>query len=171
MHSYHRGLLLIGAALTALPLTASAWSHGKPGLWEVTSNMKFGAGGPQIPPDQLEKMKAMGIKIPGAEPITNQICVTPEQAAMEKPQQPSGERNCEMQNFKKDGSSWSGDMVCKGGMQGSGHFQATYSNDEAYNGSMQFKGTSRHGPTEMNNEFSGKWLSADCGAVKPFKSE
>ncbi|MDB5986014.1 MAG: hypothetical protein JWR16_1067 [Nevskia sp.] len=164
-------LLSIAAlALVAAPLTAAAWTHGKPGLWATTVEMSFSKGGPPpIAPEQLEKMKQMGIKLPFGEPVTTNICITPEQAAQDQPPKPPQRDNsCQTQNLQKSGNSFSGDLVCNGAMNGSGHFQSTYLSDESYAGTMDFAGTSKHGEVAMNNKFSGKWLSADCGSVKPF---
>ena len=165
-------LSIAAVALAALPLTAAAWSHGKPGLWASTVEVNFSKGGPPpIPAEQLEKMKKMGIKLPFGEPVTSNICITPEQAAQDQPPKPPQRDNsCQLQNLQKNGNSFSGDLVCNGDMKGSGHFQSTYANDESYTGTMDFAGTSPHGEIAMNDEFSGKWLSADCGAVKPMQT-
>jgi hypothetical protein len=150
-------------------LSAAAYAHGKPGLWTVTTQLDFTKGGPQIPPEQLEKMKQMGIQLPFGKPVSHDVCITPEQAAQDEPPKPEQRGSCTMQNLKRDGHSFSGDMVCHGEMEGIGHMRLSYDSDEHYTGSMQFAGQGqREGAIEMNDQFSGQWKSADCGTVKPF---
>jgi uncharacterized protein DUF3617 len=154
-------------------LMAAAWSHGKPGLWSVTTRIEFTKGGPQIPPEQLAKMKEQGMKLPFGQPVTISTCVTPEQAAREelpKPQQRMNDR-CQMQNLTRAGSTFTADMVCDGEMRGTGHLEVTYQDDEHYAGTLHFVSTSkRGGEVDMTDTISGRWLGADCGSVKPMGS-
>jgi hypothetical protein len=168
-----RKRIILAAAIAAIPLTTLAYTHGKPGLWEVTTQLNFTKGGPmaQIPPDKLAMMKQMGIQLPGSgQPFTTRMCVTPEQAAADSPPPPDRQHQCQIQNLKRDGHTFNADLVCNGDeMQGSGHMTVSYDGDEHYSGSMQFSGTSQHaGAVEMNNQVSGQWQGADCGTVKPF---
>ena len=159
--------------LVALPLAAQAAR--KPGLWEVTSSMTFNKGGPQIPPEQLEKMKQMGIEMPFNKPVTMKHCLTKEEA--ERDDQPPAmrkESNCQTKDFQKSGGSFSAKLVCNGkNMTGEGDIKGTYSGGETYSGTTHFVGTSSHGgqqhDVDMTTEFSGKWLGSDCGDVKPVK--
>jgi hypothetical protein len=58
------------------------------------------------------------------------------------------------------------DTVCSSpDMSGNGHISVAYSGDSSYSGSMTFTGTAQGRPVNMNNTFSGHWLSADCGGV------
>lgn len=155
-----------------LPLVAYAGGHGKPGLWEVSTKMNFsGASAPKIPPEQLAQMKQMGIKIPGlsGDPIVVKQCISKEQAERDEPPRTQNDKSgCEMQNAKRDGRTFTADMVCTGDMKGKGTMKVTNESSESYTGSMTFKGTQvRGGDVEMTNEFSGKWLGADCGDIKP----
>jgi hypothetical protein len=158
-------------ACLALPLMASAATmHRKPGLWEITTQMNFTKGGPQIPAEQLEKMKQMGIQLPFNRPMRIKQCLTAEEAARDDHPDFGKERDCQLKNAKFSGNSFSGDMVCDGPeMKGSGTMTASFPNDQSYRGTWHFAGTSpRSGEMEMNNDFSGKWLGSDCGDVKPF---
>jgi hypothetical protein len=171
-----RTTILLVCSLTALPLAANAGTARKPGLWEVTTTMNFDEGGPQIPPEQLQQMKAMGIKIPGlgGDPVVVKQCLTKEQAEKEESPQATSDRNgCHTSEMKKSGGKFSGKMVCDGDMKGEGEINGTYaSNGESYDGTWKFAGTQTgHGqphPVKMSSTFSGKFVSADCGSVKPF---
>jgi hypothetical protein len=49
----------------------------------------------------------------------------------------------------------------------SGEGQITYTSNEAYTMKMVTTTTVKGKPEKMTLDGSGKWLSADCGAVKP----
>ncbi|MDB5986013.1 MAG: hypothetical protein JWR16_1066 [Nevskia sp.] len=164
-------LITISATLSlAIPLTAAAWSHGKPGLWAVTNQIDFTKGGPDIPPDTIAKMRLLGMLLPFGEPMTSEVCVSPQQAADDQPPTPpERDASCHIRNISKNGLTFSGDVVCAGETKGRGHFESTYVDDQRYDGTMTFDGISaQHGEVATTDTFSGKWLSADCGATKPF---
>jgi hypothetical protein len=169
-------LLLLGlGAVLVLPLAASAAGHRKPGLWEITTTMKYTKGGPQIPPEQLAKMQQLGIKMPSmgsGEPQVIQQCLTAEQAAKEDHPQTQAARECEMQNPSWSGNTFTGDMVCHShGGEMHGHITSTYSGDSSFSGSSTLEGKSpaMGGDFVMEQTSSGKWLGADCGNVAPGK--
>jgi hypothetical protein len=172
---HKRAILLVLAAAATLPLSASAYNHGKPGLWQTTVQMNFAKGGPPpmpaLSPQVLAMMKQMGREPPPdmTKPMTSKFCLTPEQANADKPPAPQQQGNCQMENLKRDGHTFTADMVCDGAMKGTGHMSVSYDNEEHYTGSVHFTGTNpRTGDIDMTNEFSGQWLGADCGSVKPF---
>jgi hypothetical protein len=157
-------------AAVLLVAATSAWAGpGKAGLWEITMSVNFTQGGPQISPDQLEKMKSMGIAIPGSRPMVSQRCVTPEMAARDEPPKVSpGRGDCTIKDFTHSGTSFTANMVCTGEVTGEGNVHVDYESNASYKGVMDFTGTSRQsGPVKMHNEFAGKWLGDDCGNVKP----
>lgn len=165
----NKTLVLGVTAAMLLPLAVSAAGHRKPGLWDTTVQMNFIKGGPQIPPDQLAKMQQMGIKLPmmGGEPHTFKHCVTPEEAAKDDHPE-TGNGDCQMQNQKWSGDSFSADMICHG-RQGDmhGNIKASFSNDSTYTATTHMEGTSPHmgGDFAMESQISAKWLGADCGSV------
>jgi len=163
-------LLTIGVVVAMLlPLAASA-GHRKPGLWQMTTDVKFTKGGPQIPPDQLAKMQQMGIKIPGmgGGPMTMQLCLTPEQA--EKDEHPYlNHGDCQMQNQNWSGHTFTADMVCTGKNDMHGHMQIVAASDMSFTGGSHMEGNNPHlgGDFVMESQISGQWQGADCGSVKP----
>jgi hypothetical protein len=71
-----------------------------------------------------------------------------------------------MQNMTGSGGMMNFDMVCSNqNMNGKGHVSVSYSGDTSYSGNMTFAGTAQGRPLNMNNTFSGRWMSADCGGV------
>jgi len=170
-------------AALVLPLAAVAAPHQKPGLWQVSTQMQMSGAGmpqqPQIPPEQLAKMQAMGIQMPQMSPgggmamnHSSQICITPEQAARDEAPS-TGNDQCQVTNTSFSGSTYSATVVCNSPqMQGTGTIKGTFSSDEAYTANMHFTGTMQHGPhsgpVDMTTNVTGKWQGSDCGSVKPF---
>jgi hypothetical protein len=156
------GVLAIG--IVALPMAALA-SHGKVGLWNVTIKVSM-ANMPQIPPDQLAKMQAMGVHVPNGSTMSVQHCMTAAEVASDKPPQMQHNDNCAMQNVSFSRGMFTADMVCTGkDMQGTGHVTATYDSDTHYTGHMAFNGTAHGHSANISNSVEGTWMSADCGTV------
>jgi hypothetical protein len=121
---------------------------------------------PQIPPEQLAKMRAAGVNVPMNNSFTTQHCVTPEEAAAAKPPTMGRSKECQMGKVNVAGGAVSGDMTCSGEeMKGTGHFQVSYDTPEHYTGQMMFSGDAHGHHMDMTNKFEGKWLSASCGTV------
>ena len=159
---------LAGAAALLLAAAPALGAHGKVGLWDVTSTMHM-ASMPQIPPEAMAHMKAMGMKMPGSgEPIHSQICMTAAQVnsdAMPKMRHES--LGCNWSAPRISGGAMSADVVCDGDMKGTGHVHVSYSGAEHYSGDYSFKGSMNGHPADMQTSFSGDWVKADCGSVKP----
>ncbi len=159
--------VLIAAACLALPLSAIAGI--KPGQWEITTQMDLGKNAPQmpqIPPEQLEKMKQMGIKIPamgagGA--MTIKSCVSPKDAESDHPPMDDrAQRDCKVQDIKKDGKRTTMKIVCTGSMDGTGELEFVADSPEHYTSRMHMVGTSHGHPVNINNSAEGRWVSATC---------
>jgi hypothetical protein len=92
--------------------------------------------------------------------------MTASEVAMDKPPTMGHMKDCTMQNMSAAGGSMNVDMVCSTpDMSGKGHVSVSYSSATSYSGNMTFNGTAQGHPINMNNTFSGHWLSADCGGV------
>lgn len=147
----------------------------KPGQWEtrITTNAATIASMPALPPEQLAKMKEMGIDIPAiaealaSHPMIVQQCISPEQARLDKPFTPQDSKDCKVNNYKHAGNKVSGEIICSGQMQGTGKFDMTLSSSTDYqatthiNGSGNVNGTPT-GPIDQHYDISGKWLKASC---------
>lgn len=152
------------AALAVVPPAAFA-AHGKAGLWDVTVSMQM-AGMPQMSPEDMVRMKAMGMQMPDRNTITTQHCMTA--AEVNSDQLSSGsaaQQGCAMRNMKTAGHTFSGDMICTGARQGEGHMEITYDSPEHYKGNMTFSGTAGGQPANITYMYEGKWTSPDCGSV------
>ena len=170
--------LYFGAAALAAAIVVPGLAlagHGKAGLWQISVTMDMpGMQMPQMPdmssmpPEVQARMKAMQLQMSNHN-ISLQHCMTAQEVTMDKPDFSHMQRNkdCSMENMKVSGHSFSGDMVCKNGdFVGNGHMQVTFDSDEHYSGENNITGTAHGHPMNMHETFDGKWISADCGAVK-----
>ncbi len=154
-------------------LSASAWAADqmKPGLWEMTMKSDAMKNMPKISPEQLEQMRKMGINVPQMRDggIVTQVCVTKQMADSDRlPGMQDNETGCESKNMQRNGNSYSVDIVCNGAaMKGAGKAQGSFSGDDSFTSTYDFKGTMHGQPVSQHHEGSGKWLGADCGSVKP----
>lgn len=160
-----KGRLLVFVAAGALlaPVLAFA-SHGKAGLWEITTTISM-PNMPQTSPAQMAQMQAMGVHMPTQNTMSFQHCMSAADVAQDKPP-PMRNKDCALSNIKLDGRTFSGDMVCSGRFQGQGHYSVTYDSDEHYSGSTSMTGTADGHPVNSSTSFEGKWVAADCGAAK-----
>lgn len=161
-------ILTASVAVLLLSPGAALAAHGKPGLWNVTTTMSM-ANMPQMPPEAMAMMKQRGMKMPGMEPITTQICMTQADVDSDVPPRTSNrEEDCQSHVLHQSASSMEAEMVCSGRMQGTGHMQISYSGAEHYSGTYSFKGSAEGRSTAMSSTFKGDWVKADCGTVKPY---
>ena len=176
----------LAAVVAATVLPAGAQSL-KPGLWEVTNKMQSGSGQMEnamsqmqkqmasMPPDQRkmieEQMAKSGVKMGAAGPaggMSVQVCMTKEMT--EKNEVPAQKGDCKTTSQGRVGNTMKMAFACTN-PPSSGDGQVTFSSPEAYATKMAIN-TQVDGKAEkINMEGSGKWLSADCGNVKPLAQQ
>ena len=162
-------IILISATLLSAASCAAA-DKMKPGLWELTTKSDSIKAIPKIPPEQLEKMKQMGIKMPDMKDgaMVNKVCYTKEMVDQDKPPSSGREGQCKNKGFNRSGSSYTSEIVCDSpDMKGNGTVTGSMT-AESLRSVYDFKGTVHDKPISQHMETSGKWLSSDCGDVKPF---
>lgn len=153
-------------------LSLAATAHAmKPGLWEITTQMS-GGGMPAMPAmsdAQRKQMESMGIKMSGAPGgamnVTSKHCVTKEQAANRQPPQSEEDRRqrCEQKDVKTSGNTTTWKIECTGERKMTGTGSITYQGEESYKGESTFNmQDAKRGPTTMKQNYSGKWLNANC---------
>lgn len=170
--------------LTVLLLgSATAFAQNiKPGLWEVQSKM---GGDPEMekamaqmqkqlesmPPAQRKQMEAMmgkqGMSVNASGGMTMKICITPEMAARQQmPSQTQGD--CTSNLGARNGNTLKMSFVCKNPpSKGEGTY--TLEGDTGYNTHMTIEALRDGKPHVTTIDGKGKWLTADCGAVKPMQ--
>ena len=160
------------AATILMPAAALAMPHGKPGLWNITTTMQM-ASMPKMPPEVMEMMKKRGMNIPTpGQPMTSQMCMTAEQAAMDKP--PNMDREgvkCTPKVISQTSNSVTTEITCHGTMEGTGRSQISWRGDSHYEGTYSFTGSMHDHPNNMSSTYTGDWVKADCGSVKPFSGK
>jgi hypothetical protein len=172
--------ILSAAALALTVLTAGAQTQA-PGLWEHTMNMRSQGGEMDkamaemqkemaaMPPEQRKQMEQMmsgrGVSI-GPKGTTVKVCISKEQAA--RPAEPKLADGCTQQVDRRSGNTVRFKFDCTKPEPSSGEGEMTFQSDKAYTGkstlTTQAKGKAGQ---QMSMEMSGKWLSADCGDIKP----
>jgi uncharacterized protein DUF3617 len=163
---------LIAGAIVLAP--AAAWAaHGRAGLWNISASMEM-PNMPQMPPEAMAMMKARGMSMPGmgGAPIVTQICMTQDEVNADKPpQMKNNEENCTNKVLSQTSSSMSAETTCHGRMEGVGRMQMSWRGNEHYEGTYSFKGSMQGRPHEMTSHFTGDFVKADCGAVKPYTAK
>jgi hypothetical protein len=170
------------AAIAALCLSFAAFAQDlKPGLWEMSqttrggnAEMEKGRAQAQqnmsnMTPEQRKAMEEMmakhGVKMnpagPGG-PMTITTCMTREM--VERHEMPSQRGDCKATRHERSGNKLKVAFTCS---KASGEGEYTFTSPEAFTMKMTMHTTIQGKQETMNMEGSGKWLSADCGNVKP----
>lgn len=178
MRARHHFLLAL--ALTGGALGVSAQTM-KPGLWEIKNNMSTGSGElekamamaqkemAKMPADQRKMMEDMMAKqgigmSAGSGTPTLKVCMT--QEMIERNDLTAQQGDCQHTVLPRAGNTMKFSFVCSN-PPSSGEGQATFESPEAYTVKMNVK-TQAKGKTEtMTLDARGKFLTSECGNVKP----
>jgi len=175
----------VAAAAAALLFSAAAAAQNmKPGLWEVTQSMKSTNPETQkamaqmqqqmatMSPEQKKMMQDMMAKqgmqmgaggAPGGGQ-TVRTCVTKDQA--ERNELSPQRDGCKMTQQARSGNTMKMAFECTN-PPSSGEGEYTFVSAEAYKMRMTVRTATKGRQETMNLDGSGKWLSANCGDVKP----
>ena len=170
------------ALLAGMAGGASAQQKMRLGLWEHSVNMKSQSGQMEaamaemqkslasMPPEQRKQMEQMmaqqGVGM-GPKGQTVKVCITKEQADLDNIPQQEG---CTQKVQRVDASTMKVAFSCKGGQgqpPSSGEGTITMQGPTAYTGQFKFKTQNQGKPEQIDMAQSGKWLSDNCGAIKP----
>ena len=172
----------LGTALLGLAAFSVHAQTTLPGLWEVTQKM---GGNPEIdnamadmqkelagmPPAQRKQMEAMlggqGMGVPGAAAGGGTViktCISKDMA--DRSQMPMQKGDCTSTVLEKTRTSMKMKFACTS-PPSSGEGQFTFLGDKAYTMKMTINALAQGKPQTTTLEGSGKWLGADCGAIKP----
>ena len=145
----------------------------KPGLWEMTIKSDAMKNRPKIPPEQLEKMRQMGINMPQMQDgsMVTKVCISKEMAERDEPPMQRGESGCETKNYRRSANGFSLEIVCDGPrLKGQGSATGAFFGPERMSSTYDFTGTSQGRPIAHHQESTGRWVAADCGDVQPVES-
>jgi len=177
---------LLVACAAALPCAAALAQqpHIRPGLWEETVNVKsdnaqmnaameqMKARMAAMTPEQraaMEKAMAghgMGM---GGSANTMRVCVTKEQIA--RGFRPEEKGHCSRTNISTSGNVTKFDFACQSERGGgiTGHGVYTELGDTAFTVSTSADMTNPKMTMHIQNDMTGKFISSDCGDVKPME--
>lgn len=173
--------VLAGTMLLATSFCISAQSM-KPGLWEINNKMQTGSGKMEqgmaqmqqqiasMPPEQRkmmqEAMAKQGVSMGAGGPASTgvKVCMTKEMAERDQIQPQQGD--CKHTTSPRSGNTMKLSFTCTT-PPSSGEGQVTFTSAEAYTVTMTINTLVQGKPEKVNMDASGRWLSADCGAIKP----
>lgn len=183
-----RALNVMVAAAALASALAAAPAHAQklaPGLWEHSMTMK--SADPRMaegmarmqkemaamPAEQRKQMEAMmaaqGMNLgagAGGPAMSVKHCLTPEQAARDE-MPPPAEGDCKQTSMQRSGNTLRMKFACTGKRPVTGEGEYTVESPKAHRGRTVVD-TQEGGKTvRMEMDHSGRWLAADCGAVKP----
>lgn len=168
---------LLSAALLPLPATAQT---SEPGLWEHRITMTSGSGRMEgamaqmqqelakMPPEQRKMMEQMmasqGMGMGGGA-NTVRLCLSKEQAARDE--MPTGDDKCRQTSLTRSGNTVRFAFVCDGKPPTKGEGSYTFQGSKAYSGRTVIDTVVDGKPERIESQVQGRWLGADCGALKP----
>ena len=155
-------------------LQAEAVKDIKPGLWEIQHQTSVdGQALPdmnkmleQVPPEMRGQVQAMMAK--NGAGMTNKgmtICITAEQIANQQYGN-DPKSKCQMTDMKNEGNVTHMKMLCSK-PKGEGETTVTRLSPESWTSVSKMTMEEQGAPHTMNSEATAKWLSSDCGDVKP----
>jgi hypothetical protein len=174
---------VIAAAVGAFLLIstpASAQVRMRPGLWEHNFTVKSQSGQMEkamsdmqqqmasMPPEQrkmVEEMMAKQGMSMGAQGRSVKMCITKEQA--ERDELPQQDGSCTQQVVQRTSNMIKVKFTCTGQPPASGESEVMFSSPTSYTGKSIVNTTVEGRPERMTMDQTGKWLSADCGNIKP----
>ena len=171
-------LILLGMAFGANAQTM------KPGLWEIGNKMQSASGEMEkgmadlqkqmatMPPEQRKMMQDMmakqGVDVgaSGLKSMGVKVCITKEMA--ERNQLTTAEGDCKSTNAPRVGNTMKFSFACTK-PPSSGEGQITFIGTDAYTSKVAVTSrSSGSGKAEsMSIDSQGKWLSGECGNIKP----
>jgi hypothetical protein len=156
-------LSFVLAGCLAVPLVALAASPMKPGLWEVT--VKTGEA-KTSKSDSL--FNSLGSKMSNLMSglMSTKVCYT--KKSLQRDQVPGQEsQECRTTSMKHSGNKFWATMVCDGkNLKGKGKSSGTI-NSKNFTVKSSFQGVSNGQKISYSTEATGKYISSQCGDVKP----
>jgi hypothetical protein len=173
----------VASFLSAIPLVAVLAAPPVPpikaGLWQAKVTALDANGQVTVSPEQAalarmspemrarmaEAMKGRGVQMPDADG-TMKICLTKEMFESGSWQQAAADSGCTTTYSSQTGSSWKWHSTCTS-FQSTTDGEAVFTNPESYRTKMTTTATVNGKTTSVTRAVEAKWLSADCGDVRP----
>jgi hypothetical protein len=185
MKRNHNTATLRLATLLALALAGAVPAQAqnlRPGLWELGNTMQSSSGAMEkamaeaqkqmaaLPAEQRKMMQdmmakqgvAMGAGGPGAMAV--KVCMTAEMLARNEVVTQQGD--CKSQHAPRAGNTMKFAFTCtQPPSRGDG--EVTFESPQAYRSHMNVTTSAGGKPEQFTVRSNGKWLSDDCGTIKP----
>lgn len=174
--------LITITALLAGPAAAQSAFKLQPGLWEQSMTMKTASGEMEakmaqmqqqmasMPPEQRKMIEDMmakqGVGMGGRNNAIR-MCISAEQA--ERGDMPQHDGNCKQEMLERTGTTIRYRFSCTGERPTSGEGEYTMTSPTAYSGRASVVSQVKGKPEKIDMTQAGRWISADCGAIKPLK--
>ncbi len=171
--------VLVSAALVCAVSGVAAQTM-KPGLWEITNKMSSDSAAmnkemaamqkemANMPADQRKMMESMmakqGVGMGAGGAMTAKVCLT--QEMVERNEVGAQQGDCQHTRSARSGNTMKFSFVCAK-PPSSGEGEVTFVSPQAYTMKMMVSNGAKGKTEKMNMDASGKFLSADCGTVKP----
>ncbi len=175
--------LLLASILAAMATATMAESLVKAGLWEVrmvkqtmdgqdmsammaTAHAEMRKAMASMPPEKRKQMEQMLGQQSGSDPSLHKVCVSREMAAQDKPML-SGASKCAPSKMDRNGNKLTFEISCDANgqkMDGKGESVGT-GDTVTTKAEMHIAGP--QGKHTMQSESLMKFISADCGGLKP----
>jgi hypothetical protein len=166
-------------------LSAHATEGMKPGLWEHSFTMKSQSGKIEKALGDMKKQMATmsaenrkmveemmakrGLGLSGEKATSVKVCISKEQAEkMEFPNNQNGK--CKNEIVKRTSSKVEMKFSCDGSPKSDGTAEFTLNGPTAYTGKAVINMVTEGKSDRMDMDSKGKWLSADCGNIKPLQT-
>jgi Protein of unknown function (DUF3617) len=170
----------IGVALSALPLVvlqaADVALNVKTGLWQTTVAMQLSGQLPmsdadlaKMPPEKRQQIEA-AIKATMAnasQPHVVKSCVTAEQLRKGLSFKTEDQPSCKRTIVTSSSTTWEMHEECTGDSPRTSTIRFHANSPEEIDGEMHMTMTKGERTMTSNGTVHGKWLSSDCGSVKP----
>lgn len=114
--------------------------------------------------DKEIDMAAQGVHI-FKDGTTVKACVTQEE--IDSGDMPQADENCEQKITQVSATVLKAAYVCKGERPSHGEGQIIFQSNKAYTGTIKFTTEVNKKTETIEGAQSGKWLSSDCGDIKP----
>lgn len=178
----HTLAVLSGAIVLACAALPAGAQTMKPGLWELSNTVSSGDGQMQsamaemqkqlasMPPEQRKAMQQMmernGVQmnIGAGGALTTRMCMTKEM--IQRKEFPVQEGDCKQKVTQQSASKMKIAFSCTRPPT-SGEGEMTLDSDTSYRAKMHIKGTDGGRQQVVDMDVAGKWLSADCGTLRP----
>lgn len=151
-----------------------------PGLWEHSFTISSENGEVEKAMQEMQKqlanmpeaqrkmmedmMASQGISM-GADGTSVKMCMTKEQ--IERGELPQQDKNCTQEITEQGKNKFRIDFSCTGNSKTRGSGEMHLIDSKNYTGSSRLITEARGKEEVMNMSQTGKWLSADCGNIKP----